>query len=156
MKNQFYSAALIGLSLLLMSLSNCCKTKFAGGLNRENENCDRGKNVYYEVFVCKGEPVYICWTASEDVGDVTLTDFGSVGRQGSKTVTADVDKTYELKALGGDCERTITLNINVITEGESLTMTASNESKEKLVWHINYPSGQVSPNIMATSIEPIC
>lgn len=158
MKKLFIQTNLL-LAALSFLFTSCCDTTLVAGLNRENsEACKKseGAECYNDVFVCEGEPVYLCWTASSDVTNVDITDFGSVGKSGCKTITATVDKEYKIKATGGECERSTTVRINVITEGEKINIAASPVTDKRLLWNLKYPAGQVSPNVMVSSITPLC
>jgi hypothetical protein len=152
---------------IVFTFQSCCvcKVKFFAGLNLENaDRCFRskGKECYEDVYVCKGDKVYLCWAGADYVQQVKISGIGDVAKEGCMTITATTDIEYVLTVTHNhDCENCPKpfekkLRINVIEEGEQVNIVAANPDNKSLLWEIKYPKGQVSPNIVITSIKPIC
>jgi len=147
--------------VLSINLTSCCKTTLVAGLVRENPgNCARDPSLCYDdISVCGAEDVYLCWLASDDVTSVNLGDLGVTDElQGCRLVEATTDKTILLKTKGGKCDKSYSVDINVINGNEDVLISATHNPNinQKFVWELNYPVGQVSPEIMANRIEPAC
>ena len=148
-------------------LTSCCGSKLEAGANLISCGTEENPASFYnKVFICPGDDIHISWAGNDgkevqieefDVNGKLLSNLGPFPKKGSVIVTPKDDVQYKINMTGGECNVEESITVNMIRDGEIVNIQAAPIlNAEILKFTLKYTSGQVSNNLVATSISPIC